>query len=65
MTRPRIDGCTVRVEQSLGLGPIETSHVYPADLRQPSRVIDEVFPVRQDDRCSMIPLSWFELAGGC
>ena len=44
MTRSCIDGGTVRVEQPLRLGAIEASHVYPADLRVPSGVIEEVFP---------------------
>ena len=64
MTRSRIDGGTVRVEQSLRLGAIEASHVYPADLRHPSGVIDKVFPVRKDERRSMIVLSGLELCGG-
>ena len=63
MTRSCIDGGAVRVEQPLRLGAIEASHVYPADLRRPSGVVDEMFPVRKDERRSMIVLSALELCG--
>ena len=38
--------------------------MYPADLRRPSGVVEEVFPVRKDERRSMIVLSDLELCGG-
>jgi hypothetical protein len=61
MTRSGIDGCGVRIEQPFRPVAIEASHVYPADLRRPSGVIDEVFPIRKDERRSMIVLSGLEL----
>jgi len=63
MTRSRIHGGTIRVEQPPRPRAVESSHVYPADLRVPSGVVKEMPPVRKDERRAMIVLALLELCG--